>query len=250
MADSGPPLLAITMAGFGRRFRERGYELPKYQIEVGGRTLFEWSLRGLSGFTQAGWQVCFIVRREDAARDFLNRSTKALGIGDPQIIELDEPTDGQATTAYLAAERADPAQPFAIFNIDTAVEPGALGPARIVGDGWIPCVDAPGEGWSFVRLGPDGLATEVREKSRISNHATIGFYHFASAGLYADVYRAYYADPARLERGEKYVAPLYNELIARGLAVRVFDMALQQITFLGTPEEVEAFGRRLDLGGR
>jgi hypothetical protein len=234
------------MAGFGRRFLERGYTIPKYRIEAGGRTLFEWSLRGLSEFADAGWRFCFILRREDAARDFVAQNAAALGLGDTSMLELDAPTDGQATTAQLAAERADADQPFAIFNIDTALAPGALRPGQIQGDGWIPCVDAPGEGWSFVRLGPSGTAEEVREKSRISNHASIGFYFFASARLYRDVYRSYYSDASRLERGEKYVAPLYNGLIGQGLSVHVQSISLEQVAFLGTPDEVDAFARDAD----
>jgi hypothetical protein len=50
----------------------------------------------------------------------------------------------------------------------------------------------------------------------------------------------------RLEKGEKYVAPLYNALISRGLPVHVLSMPLSQVAFLGTPDEVEGYTRGLD----
>ena len=36
--------VVITMGGLGKRFREVGYSIPKYMIEVRGKTLFEWSM--------------------------------------------------------------------------------------------------------------------------------------------------------------------------------------------------------------
>ena len=39
--------VVVTMAGFGTRFKNAGYTVPKYQIEVHGRTLVSWSLLSL-----------------------------------------------------------------------------------------------------------------------------------------------------------------------------------------------------------
>lgn len=40
--------IVITMAGLGERFLKAGYKQPKYEIEVHGKTLFEWSLLSLA----------------------------------------------------------------------------------------------------------------------------------------------------------------------------------------------------------
>ena len=42
--------VVITMAGLGSRFRKAGYNVPKYMIEVHGKTLFEWSMESLEGY--------------------------------------------------------------------------------------------------------------------------------------------------------------------------------------------------------
>ena len=87
-----------------------------------------------------------------------------------QIIELDEMTDGQATTAMLGAEYWKKESPLLIYNIDTYVEAGQMRPEEFCGDGFIPCFCGEGDHWSFVRLGRDEKATDnalQRLKSKI-----------------------------------------------------------------------------------
>ena len=110
----------------------------------------------------------------------------------------------------------------------------------IRGDGFIPCFHAEGDHWSFVRLNRQGEAAEVREKQRISDNCTIGAYYFASAGLYRALYDAYDANPPPDAR-EKYVAPLYNLMIARGERVLIHLVDANKVHVLGTPEELAQF---------
>jgi len=233
--------VVITMAGFGSRFRNAGYALPKYMIEAREGTLFDWSMRGLQAFVEAGSPFVFVVRAADMAADFIRGKAAGHGIREIKVLELAEPTDGQATTARFAVGEMDAAAPMAIFNIDTGVAPGRLLPCQASGDGWIPCFRAPGDGWSFVSCDGSGRALEVREKKRISELATIGFYWFSSADLYARAYDAYYAVAGREERGERYVAPLYNQLISEGRVVMISEISFDAVTPLGTPDEVERF---------
>jgi choline kinase len=241
---NGETTLAITMAGFGTRFKAAGYTIPKYMIEARGVTSFDWSLKGLDTYIRMKAEFIFIVRGADKATSFITARAYALGIDRFRIVELAAPTDGQATTARLACDGASSGGPFAIFNIDTAIRPGALRPADAKGDGWIPCFRAPGEGWSFVRVNETGKAVEIREKKRISDYATIGFYWFRSVRQYCDTYDAYYGTPGREERGERYVAPLYNHLIDVGECVTVTEIPFEDVAPLGTPEELATFHPR------
>ncbi|MEM9436566.1 MAG: dTDP-glucose pyrophosphorylase, partial [Pseudomonadota bacterium] len=151
-------------------------------------------------------------------------------------------TDGQATTALAMAEAAPQDVPFTIYNIDTYVSPGAMIPPSKDGlAGWIPCFPAPGHGWSFARCGEDGRVLELREKTRISEHATVGLYWFDTAARYLSAYHDYYSDAANLEKGEKYVAPLYNHLIAAGARVEISTLAMSDVGMLGTPDQVAGF---------
>lgn len=228
--------IVITMAGLGLRFREAGYTVPKYQIEVRGKTLFEWSMSSLENFFDETF--IFLVRRKDNATDFIKSSCAKLGI-DAKIIELDKLTRGQAETAMFASKFWAVDEPLLIYNIDTYVEPGQLRPELLRGAGFIPCFTAEGTHWSFVKLGEDGKAVEVREKERISNHCSIGAYYFESARLYSELYENFYrSDSGRVEQ---YIAPIYNLLIARGADVFIQDIAAEFVHVLGTPAEVETF---------
>jgi hypothetical protein len=240
MTHSGE--VAITMAGLGSRFRAAGYSVPKYEIEALGRPLFDWSISSLSAFAEAGWRFSFAMLREAGSADYVRRRCNALGVSVSHILELDRLTDGQATTARLLADKMDKAAPLAIYNIDTCVRPGLMAPTFTPADceGWIPCFPGAGEIWSFVRLNENGEAVEVREKTRISPHATVGLYWFSSASLYCDTYDGFFAS-GNEEKGERYIAPMYNQLIAAGRRVRITHLPLDAIGTLGTPEQVAAF---------
>lgn len=232
--------LLITMGGLGSRFAAAGYKVPKYMIEAKGATLFAWSMTSLKSFMPA--RCIFVVRREDQARNFILAECAALGLDDVKVVEIDTLTNGQATTAMLGIEHCEVDSPVAIFNIDTHVAPGKMSPPREDVDGFIPCFLAPGSHWSFVRLGDSGLAAEVREKQRISDLATVGLYWFRSPAVFRHTYRQHFGeDGAGLERGEAYIAPMYNTMIQQNARVGVSVLAFSDVTPLGTPTELSAF---------
>ena len=234
--------IVITMAGAGSRFRKAGYKQPKYMIEVNGKTLFEWSMLSLSDyFDDKSSKFIFIAREENNSRSYVEENCKKLGISNVSVVELKEPTDGQATSAMLAEPYWNEEDELIVYNIDTYVEEGYLTKDRISGDGFIPCFNAPGDHWSFVKLDDDGHAIEVREKQRISDNCTIGLYYFKSAKLYAEIYEKYYQDGANIEMNEKYIAPLYNFMIENGYTVDIDIIPQEKVHILGTPEEVEVF---------
>lgn len=232
----------ITMAGFGRRFLDAGYTVPKYRIEAHGKSLFVWSMLSLRSFIEAGAHFTFVVRGADNSANFIHAEAEKVGIARTSIVELDAPTDGQATTAMLAAEAiGDRTSDMLIYNIDTFVHPDALPADAVRGDGWIPCFDAEGDAWSFAAADETGLISEVREKVRISRHATVGLYWFSSFDAFADAYERHYADSANLEKGERYVAPIYNTMITSGRHLFVHDVPQDAVIPLGVPADVERF---------
>lgn len=234
--------IIITMAGLGSRFRKAGYTVPKYMIEVNGKTLFEWSLLSLTDFNkQDNVKYIFVVRKEDNSRNFIIEKSKRMGVKNVDIIELDQLTDGQATSALLAKKYWDEDDEMIVYNIDTYVEQDELKYSDISGDGFIPCFNAKGDHWSFVKTNDIGNAVEVREKNRISDNCTIGLYYFKSCKLYEEIYNEYYKDEQNLEKNEKYIAPLYNYMINKGLSVRISNILYDKVHVLGTPEEVERF---------
>jgi len=234
--------IIITMAGMGKRFLDAGYDRPKYRIEAHGRTLFAWSLLSLQAFLAEGARCIFVVRAEDQARTFIGEQCRLLGIASYDVVELDALTDGQATSALLAKPQVTaPDQPMLVYNIDTYVDPRTLPAQAVRGDGWVPCFPGAGAAWSFAKADADGRIAMLREKERISGDATVGLYWFSSFTLYETIYHRFFADPSNLAKGERYIAPMYNDMIAHGHPVYLHRIPLEAVIPLGTPADVEAF---------
>lgn len=235
--------VVITMGGLGSRFREAGYTVPKYMIEAKGKTLFEWSMISLTGYSDMVERYVFIVMQDENndVEGFINKQCEKLGISNYHIIVLNHLTDGQATTAMKAQRYWNPENGLLIYNIDTYVEAGEMNSAQLKGDGFIPCFQADGDHWSFVRLDETGKVVEIKEKKRISNHCTLGAYYFKTCQLYQDLYEEYYSKSGVLVNGEKYVAPLYDYLLTKGGEIFISDVPAEKVHVLGTPEELQTF---------
>ncbi len=235
--------IVITMGGLGSRFRKAGYTVPKFMIEAKGKTLFEWSLISLDGYKDIVERYIFIVMKdeENDVESFIKDQCAKLGINAYHIIVLDHLTDGQATTAMMAQEYWNAENGLLIYNIDTYVEAGEMNSGELKGDGFIPCFQAEGDHWSFVRLDEAGKVVEIKEKKRISNYCTLGAYYFKTCQLYQDLYEEYYSKTTELVNGEKYVAPLYDYLLTKGGGIFISDVPEKKVHVLGTPEELKAF---------
>ena len=234
----------ITMAGLGSRFRKAGYNCPKYMIEAKGKTLFDWSMDSLIGYNKNVSKYIFVVRKEDNSEKFIREHMANYGISNIEIIGIDYLTDGQATTCMLAIPYCNPDEEIMVYNIDTYVEPNEMKYEDIFGDGHIPCFHADGDHWSFAKLDESGNVIEVREKQRISDNCTLGAYYFKSARLYKKLYEEYYADGSKMEKNEKYIAPLYNYMIEKGMKVTFSIVDAKKVHVLGTPEELTAFMKK------
>ena len=141
----------------------------------------------------------------------------------------------------------NPDESVMVYNIDTYVEPYEMKYADISGDGYIPCFQAEGTHFSFARLDENGKVAEVREKVRISDNCTLGAYYFSSARLYKQIYEEYYTGDRKMDRSEKYIAPLYNFMIQKGLSVTTSIVESNKVHVLGTPEELEEFIKSSDV---
>lgn len=230
--------MLITMAGKGSRFRDSGIKIPKHEIEVSDKPMFDWAMRSLESFYDK--EFIFITHSDHSATEFLLESCDRLGISKFQQIALDEYTSGQAQTALKADELLRSQEAVAIYNIDTYIEEGKLVPEEISGEGFIPTFISPGKRWSFVRTNDEGHVVEVSEKKKISDIATAGFYYFDRWEHFVNAYE-HSAQKVKSEYGETYVAPLYNHLIDQGLTVLPHRLDQDSIHVLGTPEDLAKF---------
>lgn len=238
----------VPMAGLGSRFLKAGYDLPKYMLRVRGATIFEHALRSLP--LEPAEKLVFVALKEHqeayALETFIDAALKRLP-GCPtaglkkEIIFLEKPTSGQAETVMKARDSVPPGAELAIYNIDTYFNSGTLAAALadpagkrdgILGAFTLKERDPK---WSFAALRPDGVVAATAEKDQISENALTGFYHFTDGAGFFRVAGAALAS-GRTTRGELYVAPLYNDLIAEGREF-VLDRADVMVP-LGTPEDL------------
>lgn len=230
-------VIVITMAGAGSRFRNVGYNCPKFMIEVKGRTLFEWSMDSLINYFPYCSKIIFVSRKEDKAKNFIFEKMKRYKLEKIEIIELEEMTDGQASTAYIGMQKCSSNEAVLVYNIDTYIEPDALKYAELKGDGHIPCFHANGNHWSFVK-GENGVVFDVAEKNRISNNCSLGIYYFKKISDYIETYRMF--DFSHYNK-EKYIAPMYNFLLNQKKNITFSIIDNKKVHVLGTPEELEEF---------
>lgn len=225
------------MAGEGLRFKKAGYCIPKHEVSVRGKTLFEWALRSLENFFDN--KFIFVVRKSDNTSNFVETKCKRLGIRDIDIKEINYLTTGQAATAMEIEEWLDDSdEEIIIYNIDTYVEAGEIKPEYIVGYGWVPVFIAEGDKWSFAKFGADFRVIKTTEKVRISEYGTIGLYYFKSFNLFKEAYIRYYKNNSAVE---KFIAPIYNILIENSKDVYAHVVNKSRVHVLGAPEEVKIF---------
>jgi dTDP-glucose pyrophosphorylase len=232
--------IVMPMAGRGSRFAEVGYTMPKPLIDVRGKPMYAWAMDSLP-LARASRVIfiCLAEHLEDRAlaADIRDRYARL----DPVIVGLDHVTEGQACTVLTAREHIDSSAPLVIYNADTFCRTNLDARLRTLPadvDGILSVFQAPGDKWSFARTDENGRVVETAEKRRISEWATTGLYHFTRGSDFVAHADAMIAANER-ERGEFYVAPVYNRLIAAGMNIRI-DVA-EEVWVLGTPEDLAHF---------
>lgn len=232
------------MAGRGSRFADAGYSLPKPLIPANGRPMFSWALDSIDFYEQDIDRVIFICLEEHVRRFGLDKELKK-EYPSCEIIVVDFVTEGQACTVLLARKAINNSTPLCIYNIDTFFRSGLK---RIIRnpkkrlDGIITVFSATNPGYSYARIGKDGFVEEVAEKKRISSDATIGLYFFSKGSDFVSAAEAMIAKNLRVN-GEFYVAPCYNELIARGK--RIVPDRAEIFHVLGDPLSLRKFEAEL-----
>ncbi len=234
--------IVMPMAGRGHRFVEAGIDVPKPLIDVRGRPMYAWATDGLP-LNQAN-RLIFICLAEHLADRALEADIRSrYGARRPVIVALDEVTQGQACTVLTARQWIDNDEPLLIFNADTycpttiAAAVDRFGPQTA---GILDLFAAPGDKWSFARLGPDDRVLETAEKRRISDWASTGLYYFRRGSDFVRHAQAM-IDANDRSGNEFYVAPIYNRLIAAGEDVR--GNRVDEVWVLGTPQDLAHFER-------
>lgn len=232
-------MFIIPMAGLSSRFFKAGYTKPKYQLEIGNETVFSWSVRSFERYFKTD-KFIFIYRDVYDTKSFLQQEIQKLGIVDYQLVCLPKETLGQADTVYQGIVNIPLDDELYIFNIDSRiidfVKPDWVNEC----DGYLEVFKGLGDHWSFAEPKQDCSKYVIRttEKERISDLCSDGLYYFKKKSVFEKLFLNAKENNIT-SKNEYYIAPLYNDLIARQAVVYYDLIETNRILFCGTPDEYQ-----------
>jgi dTDP-glucose pyrophosphorylase len=230
-------MIVIPMLGMSSRFLNSGYNLPKYQLMLGGVSLFLRSVISFKKYFDTESFV-FIVRSDHNAKEFVAKQLQSVDITDYRIIEVQQQTQGQADTVYSYTKDYDSDNSILIFNIDTIRHDFSFPIWRKEVDGFLEVFVGEGDNWSFVKAECGNYVSATTEKKRISNLCSNGLYYFSKLGDFRFAFELNRHDKLLFHK-EYYIAPLYNVLIEKGAKIKYVLLNDGITEHCGIPEDYE-----------
>lgn len=230
-------MIVIPMLGRSTRFMNAGYSIPKYQLPLGGESVFSKSIKSFERYFQEVPFV-FIVRKDHNAINFVSQEVTKMGLKDYRVIEFSLETRGQAESVEIGTRDYAGDISIWIFNIDTIRLNFEMPDENILGDGFLEVFEGDGEGWSFVESGEENSVIRTTEKVRVSNLCSNGLYYFKELGQFRRAFDCFTSHKSAVN-SEIYVAPLYNELIKEGLNIKYRSVPTKDILHCGIPSDYE-----------
>jgi NDP-sugar pyrophosphorylase family protein len=230
------------MAGAGSRFSQAGFTKPKPFIDVAGKPMI---VRVLENLAYPDARYILLARQEhiDAETALVREIEETFNA---TFIPIDQLTEGTACTLLYARQHINVDAPLLIANSDQIVDIDITDfledcKRRKLDGSILTFVDPHRDTkWSFAKLDPNNLVTEVREKKAISEYATVGIYLYARG---SDFVNAAIDMIIRRERvnNEYYTCPTYNYAISAGRKIGIYNIPVAAMHGIGTPEDLAAY---------
>lgn len=219
-----PITFVICAAGKGERFVKHGLSTPKPLLKINNVTMLERSINSLKPLPED--QVIIITFSDHK----IPKSDKY------EMLEITQQTRGQLET-FMFAKNKIRYNRVVIYNCDTYFESNEL-ENLLSGDddGIIPCSQEEGTAWSFCRIDQNKNVTQVAEKKRISDWASVGYYYFKDKNL---LFQLAHEELSEVTDKEVYVAPLYERYLSLGLNIKM--AAVEKFLPFGTIEQVQDY---------
>jgi NDP-sugar pyrophosphorylase family protein len=230
------------MAGMGSRFTQNGYSVAKPMLPIHNVPMFLLVLYNLYG--EELNSVTLIKQNSLNLLSYEELFESATGIK-VNIINLDAPTNGAASTVALALEKLQSEMPVVIANSDQYVDMNVKVFYSAVlqnqNAGAILTMEDNDPKWSYARVN-NGTISEVVEKEVISDYATVGIYGFRSSGVALNAINKMKSENFRVNN-EFYLAPAYNFIDSnegKTVAVHLGKIG-KAMHGLGIPSDYESF---------
>lgn len=235
-------MIVIPMMGLSSRFFNAGYSLPKYQLPLGDKTVFDYVMFSFASYFDTDIFI-FIIRDNDEIESFVRSKAVDLGIKHLKIKRLKTDTRGQADTVHQGLKGEPLDEELYIFNIDTLRFGFEKADFNADSAGYLEVFIGEGDHWSFVEAGANNLVLRTTEKERISALCSNGLYQFSKVEYFEEAFNQQATNNEHV-KGEFYIAPLYNYIIKKGLNVHYHAVPIADIGFCGTPCEYESLKDR------
>lgn len=231
--------ILIPMAGEGSRFTNKDYTFPKPLIDVNGKPMIQVVVENLNFDVE----YIFLVRKEHLKKyTGLETTLHQITNGKFKIVEVSDLTQGAACTALLAKHLINNDEELLIANSDQvlkySMENFKLLKSLTAVDGIIFTFNAVHPKWSFVKVNSQGMITEVREKTPISNIATCGIYWCKKGSEFIKYAEEMINKNIRVNN-EFYIAPVFNEYILNNKTIIPF--YVDEMHGIGTPEDLNNY---------
>lgn len=235
--QGGDLQIVIPMAGEGKSFQEAGYKFPKFLVDIAGKPMIQWVTENIN----ADAKYIFILN-EDHYNKYNLKHMLPLLVDKLEIVTLKKDTDGAPQTVLAAQKMIDNDSPLVIINADQYMEWNSneffYAMAADECDGGIVTFESTHPMYSFVKTGHDGFVTECAEKKPISCHATAGVYYFRKGTDFVEGAKAMIKKKITTN-GQYFICPVYNELIAKDMKIRKYD--IDKVWSFALPEELDHF---------
>jgi dTDP-glucose pyrophosphorylase len=229
----------ICAAGSGSRFKNKGINISKPNIQLHGMSFLERSAMCLD--VLPGDQIIFITQKNDHAETNISKVKNIFPWAIIKHIKLKTITKGQLDTFYKSKKYLRKNASVAIWNCDTYFRSNALtiNLRETKYDGLVPCGKMPGSHWSFFKTNKQGIVTDAAEKVKISDWASVGFYFFKSSSKLIKMTEKLLNKAPDERLNEYYVSNIYPLYLKKGL--KILNCPVDLFMPFGTPEEVSKY---------
>lgn len=230
--------IVVPCAGRGLRFVQAGFLHPKPLIDVRGTPMLKLVYDNIGAVNATHITIL--------QKDHWDRyKTAWFDIAPPNTTHVltDGITEGAACTILLAEYFIDSDEPLFMANSDQYVEGWDMTDFLLTmdaknADGGIVTFKASHPKWSFAKISPAGVVTEVAEKNPISDNATVGFYYWRKGSDFVKYAKRMISKNIRVNN-EFYTCPVYNQAIEDGKRIIAYEVS--GMHGLGTPEDLTTY---------
>lgn len=244
-----PRVLVLPMAGYGNRFIEAGYPLPKQFLRLNGSNCL---LEALSSLDLGYFDEVIVGCRTEFDRAYnlsayLQDRYKMLNFS---TVTFDQDTRGSLETVRLMLEKNKTPlnAEITIFTLDVKFQlKTALMPLKADAD--VLVVKTNNSGFSFVKFDENNKLNVLRtaEKRVISEHGAVGLYRFMDCSTLLKMIDEELQGPPNFGN-EYYICPIYNRYVEKGLSVKGIEA--ERMIMFGTPSEYEFCRSLRNINGK